>query len=75
MLTIGFVCGQQYTPRCKLTSVRNTHTRSSQSPSDGQHQDTILSEPVYADPQEKGLNMIDNVAYISTVTQTTYQSN
>ena len=68
MWTIGFICGQpNCTPQCKLTSVRATHidTRAT----DSLPQDTTLNEPVYADPHVQELGMIDNVAYVSTVTQ------
>ena len=70
MWTIGFICGQHHTPRCKLTLVRATHIRAT----DNQPQDTTLNEPVYANPHVQELDMINNIAYVSTVTRSARQS-
>ena len=72
MLIIGFVYGHWFSQQhaCKLTSTRAMHTTNRQ-PVENQHQDVVLRElePVCIDPQEQGLNMTENVAYVSTVMQ------
>ena len=76
MLTIGFICGNWFSQQhaCKLKATRAIHTTNRQ-PVENQHQDVALREfePVYMyidpDNQEQGLNMTENVAYVSTVMQ------
>ena len=73
MLTIGFVlghwCYQQHVLPRKLISARTIHMGTSIT-SQTQHPDAKLGESECIHPQEQGLNMTKNVAYVKVSTMT-----